>query len=105
MIVIGDHVTVKIKGRVAKKVDGRIVIGKWIGFDVGDIGRVVNRRRVDDKWFFKVSLTDGFVEFSGNCLESLMDEEIKISRAALVNNDMRRMVSENDKDLTGNAEY
>jgi hypothetical protein len=105
MISVGDHVSISIKGRVAKKEDGKIVPNEWISFSPGDIGRIVNRRKSNDKWLYKIAIDGGVIELFQTDFMSLMDEDVRIPRAALINTDMRRMVPDEDKNLTDNAEY
>lgn len=110
MIDVGDFVSVNIKGRVAKKDDtGHVIRGpkgfEWISFHEGSIGRVVSKRRVEDKQLYKVMLDDGLVEFYANDLTSMRDSELQLSRKGLDRAGIQNTVSKTDLDTSNNAEY
>lgn len=110
MIDVGDFVSVNIKGRVAKKDEsGHVIRGpkdfEWINFHEGSIGRIVSKRRVEDKQLYKVMLEDGAVEFYANDLTSMRDSELQLSRKGLDRAGIQNTVSKTDLDTSNNAEY
>lgn len=110
MIDVGDFVSVGIKGRVTKKDDNGYAIRgvngfEWIVFNEGTIGRVVGRRKVEDKTYYKVMLDNGTVEFSGSDLVSMRDSELQLSKRGLERTGIQNTVSRTDRDTDNNVEY
>jgi len=106
MIDIGDRIVIETAGKIAKK-DGRgyVIRGEWVVFKEGDIGMVVNKRIVGDKWLYKIRLGLDVVELYDTSFSSGRDHDTCISQEARRRSGGTYHVSRVDKDAKNNAEY